>query len=162
MTKHMSLSDEIDKLDKLKQKGVISKKEFDEAKASLISNENSLKINLKFDPKEWAMFIHLSLFLGYIIPLAGHAVALVLWQTKKENPFIDHHGRAVINWIITQVIYWIFLGLLCFIIVGMPLVFIFGIIVIILPVFGAIRAKDGRAWSYPLTIRFFKETKLQN
>ena len=155
-----NLSDEISKLNELKEKGTLSEKEFNQAKAQLLSEKNSTNLDIKFDEKEWASFIHLSLFLGYLIPLAGLIVPIVLWQSKKDSPFVDHHGRSATNWIITQIILWIVFGLLCLVLIGIPLLAILGVLSIIFPIIGALRAREHKTWSYPLSLRIVRETKL--
>jgi uncharacterized Tic20 family protein len=155
-----NLADEISQLNELKEKGTLSEEEFNKAKSLLLSKKNHANHDIKFDEKEWASFIHLSLFLGYLIPLAGLIVPIVLWQSKKSSPFIDQHGRSAANWIITQIILWIAFVLLCFVLIGIPLLAILGVLSIIFPIMGAIRAREHRAWSYPLSFRVFKEAKL--
>jgi len=103
------------------------------------------------------MFIHLSQFCGYLIPLAGLITPIILWQIKKnDSEIIDKHGRIVANWIITELIYGIVFGLLCFIIIGIPLVFALVVVSIVFPIIGGIKAYKGEVWPYPLSIKFFR------
>lgn len=101
----MNLSEELERLQKLRNESTISKEEFERAKKVLLakhekktqSNSPSLSI------KEWCMFIHLSQFCGYFIPLAGFIVPIILWQVKKEESIlIDIHGKIVVNWILVR------------------------------------------------------------
>lgn len=156
----MSMSDEIEKLYKLKEDGAISEEEYGRAKKSLIENiqpSGKTVADITSNTNMWAMFIHLAQFCGYVAPFAGFIIPIVLWQIKKnELPAIDKHGRIVANWIITELILWIVCGLLCFIIIGIPLVIALGIIGIIFPIIGTVKANNGEAWRYPCSIEFFK------
>lgn len=105
----------------------------------------------------WATALHLSPLLGYLIPVAGLVVPVVLWQMKKESPLIDRHGRAVMNWILSQIIWWGISAVLCLVLVGIPMLWVMGILVVVFPIIGAVRAYEGRVWSYPLCFRFFRE-----
>jgi uncharacterized Tic20 family protein len=160
----MGIAEEIEKLNNLKQSGAISDDEYEKAKTSLLEKNQSAgeKFNravgqVSSDVNMWSMFIHLSQFCGYLIPLAGLIVPIVLWQVKKsESEIIDKHGRIVVNWIITELIYGFVFLLLCFVIIGIPLLIALGILSIVFPIIGAIKANNGEIWPYPLSIKFFQ------
>ena len=122
----MSLSEEIEKLHNLKEKGVISEEDYQEAKDSLLRKSRSVGERLSTavddvssDANLWSMFIHLSQFCGYAAPLAGMIVPVVLWQIKKDDSeVIDRHGRIVVNWIISELIYAAVFGVLFLIGIG--------------------------------------------
>jgi uncharacterized Tic20 family protein len=106
--------------------------------------------------KTWPILLHLSLFAGYVVPLAGFIAPLVIWLSMKdESPEIDAHGRVVVNWIITSVIWWAIAIALCMVLIGIPLVIILGAISVIFPIIGAIKASNGVVWKYPTSIEFF-------
>jgi uncharacterized protein len=106
--------------------------------------------------RTWLILLHLSMFAGYVVPLAGFIAPLVIWLTMKdESPEIDAHGRVVVNWIITSVIYWTIAIALCLVLIGIPLVMILGAISVIFPIIGAVKASNGVLWKYPLSISFF-------
>lgn len=157
----MSIADEIRKLDVLRQEGAITEAEFEQAKRGLLSSlQGGLVGSLEeFCKREniWATALHLSPLLGYLIPVAGLIVPVVLWQTRKESPLIDRHGRAVMNWILSQLVWWGVSALLCLFLVGFPMLWIVGVLVVVFPIIGAVRAYEGRVWSYPWCFRFFKE-----
>ena len=159
----MNLSDEIEKLQKLRESGALSDEEFEKAKKDLLEKSQPESGNvseatpaMSSDEKTWAMFIHLSQFCGYIIPLAGLIVPIVLWQIKKDElPGIDRHGRIVANWVFTEIIFAIIFVILILVIIGIPLLIILGILGIIYPIVGAVKASNGETWPYPCSIRFF-------
>jgi len=103
----------------------------------------------------WAMLLHFSIFLGYIVPVAGLVAPILIWQIKKhELPGIEVHGRNVLNFIISMLFYSIIAILLCFFMIGFALLPILGLIGIVFPIIGGIKANDGIAWSYPMMIKF--------
>ena len=105
------------------------------------------------------MFIHIAQYCTYIIPIAGLAVPLVLWLLKKdESGVIDLHGKIVMNWIITEFILALVFGLLCFVVIGFPLLFALMALGVIFPILGAVKAQNGEAWPYPLSLRFFNHS----
>ena len=160
----MPIAEEIQKLQELKENGSLTEEEFQRAKESLLPKNQTVgeTIGRTFDDissdvNTWGMFIHLSQFCGYLIPLAGLIVPIVLWQIKKgDSEVIDRHGRIVANWIISELIYGAIGFLLCMIVIGVPLLFILGVIAIAFPVIGGIKAKSGEVWPYPLSIPFFE------
>lgn len=159
----MGLAEEIAKLNDLKLSGAISEQEFQEAKASLLAKnrpaEQKFKATvdgLSSDVNMWGMLIHLSQFCGYIIPLAGFIVPIVLWQMKKdEAEILDRHGRIVVNWIITEFIFGIVFFLLVFLGIGILFLLILGALGIVFPIIGGIKANSGEAWPYPCSLSFF-------
>ena len=108
------------------------------------------------ETRMWAMLLHLSVFAGYAVPIAGLVAPIVIWQVKKTDlPEIDLHGRNVVNWIISMMLYVVVSGLLVFLLIGIPLLIVLGIVGVAFPIIGAIKANDGEVWSYPLSIEFF-------
>ena len=165
----MNVSDELQKLQELHQSGAISDDEFSLAKAKLLHEPPPLSggppspladaspSSAEQQARQWAMFLHLSQFAGFLVPLAGLVLPIVLWQLKKaEMPGIDAHGRVVVNWIISAVIYAIAGALLVFVFVGIPLLIALGVVGIIFPIVGGVKASNGELWRYPLSIKFLK------
>jgi uncharacterized protein len=87
--------------------------------------------------------------------MAGLILPIVLWQVKKnELPGVDVHGKIVVNWIISEILYMIAGIALCFICIGIPLVIALAVMGIVFPIVGGIKANNGEAWPYPLSIRW--------
>jgi uncharacterized Tic20 family protein len=108
--------------------------------------------------KQWAMFAHLSGLLGYVgLPLANIIAPLIMWQMKKdEMPFGSSQAIEALNFQISIAIYLVVSGFLMFILIGFllfPAVYLVGFIFTII---AALKANDGVAYRYPLTIRFIK------
>jgi uncharacterized Tic20 family protein len=108
------------------------------------------------DSRMWAMFLHLSQLLHFI-PLAGFIIPIVIWQVKKDElPWLDQHGKNVVNWMISEIIYFFVSFLLIIVVVGVPLLVVMGICAIVFPVVAGIKANNGVVWKYPMVITFFK------
>lgn len=109
------------------------------------------------DQRQMGLFLHLSQLLNLILPPAGIIVPIVLWQVKKnEMPALDAHGKMVVNWIISSVIYFIASLILTIVLVGIFGLVAVGIMSIVFPIIGGIKANNGEFWEYPLTIKFLK------
>ena len=105
----------------------------------------------------WAMVLHLSVLAGFVVPLAGLIVPLVIWLLKKEDiPEIDAHGKIVVNWIISAIIYGAVSYVLTFLLIGFLLLIALAVLVVIFPIIGAIKAYNGEIWRYPLSIQSLK------
>jgi uncharacterized Tic20 family protein len=103
----------------------------------------------------WAMFLHLSQLLGFLIPFAGLVVPILIWQIKKaEMPEIDVHGKNVVNWIISYMIYMVISVILVFAFVGVFLIPAVVITGVVFAIMGGVKANNGEVWEYPLAIRF--------
>jgi uncharacterized Tic20 family protein len=167
----MNLADELQKLEQLHQSGAINDDEFVLAKAKLLSERPEVQpaagapleasgvspAAQEQQTRQWGMFLHLSMLAGYVVPMAGLVVPIVIWQLKKaELPGLDPHGKNAVNWIISQILYAVGCVLLVFVLIGIPLLIALGVIGIIFPVVAAIKANNGEVWKYPLAITFFK------
>jgi uncharacterized Tic20 family protein len=169
----MSVADEIQKLQSLRESGALSEPEFEAAKARLLSGaapppmsaqaytHPAAPLAVPVDPeastRQWAMFIHLSILAGFLVPGAGLVAPIVLWQIKKnELPGIDIHGCHATNFVIT----WVILSIICipliFVLIGIPLLIILGILGVIFPIIAGIKASNGEVWSYPMTFTFVR------
>ena len=109
------------------------------------------------ETRQWAVLLHLSTLLGFVVPLLGFIVPIIIWQWKKtELPAIDAHGKVVANAIISYVIWGAISIPLCILLIGFVLLWILGILAVIFPIIAALKARDGIVWDYPLTIKFFR------
>lgn len=121
----MSVADEIAKLQDLHRAGALTDEEFAAAKQRLISGDGGPTPTAasSFGPspsstgppdlarratevRQWAMFIHLSQLLSFLVPFSGIVAPIVIWQIKRtEMPEIEVHGKNVANWLISYAIY---------------------------------------------------------
>lgn len=159
----MSMADELQKLQQLRDSGALSEAEFQQSKERLLAQQQAAEAwnqppvrDPEREGRQWALFIHLSQLANFIVPLAGWILAIVLWQVKKDElPAVDAHGKVVLNWLISALIYGLVCMPLAFILIGIPLLIALGILCILFPILGALKANEGKVWPYPLSIRFF-------
>ncbi|MBS0205298.1 MAG: DUF4870 domain-containing protein [Planctomycetes bacterium] len=163
----MSVSDEIERLQHLHDTGAIDDVEFAAAKARVLNPPNLFGFPtgpvtpptgeaLAQQTQKWALFLHLSLLLGYVVvPGAGLVAPILIWQLKKEElPGLDVHGRNAVNWMISSLIYAAASGVLCFVGIGFPMLLAVILCSIIFPVIAASKANSGEVWKYPMSIDF--------
>lgn len=160
----MAIGDELQKLNELRQNGALSDEEFQRAKQTLLDPQGpagrqqggGTLAHWSSDINTWSMFIHLSQLCGFVIPVAGLVVPIVLWQIKKnESWIIDRHGRIVANWMISALIYALICVVLYFVIIGVFLLMALGVCCILFAIIGGIKAQNGEFWPYPMSINFF-------
>lgn len=131
------------------------------------------------DANQWSMFCHLAAFAQFIgIPFGSIVGPLVVWLIKrKEIPQVDQHGKESINFQITMTLVTFLAAIFLVLFVvgsigGDPLRYddlptvsilpvILGVVALVafdfvMVVLGAIRASNGEAWRYPLSIRFIR------
>jgi uncharacterized protein len=100
--------------------------------------------------RTYATFTHLSA-LAFFAPVV---VALVLWLIKKEeSPFVNDHGKEAVNFQISLVIYWAVAVVLAYICVGLPLMVATVVLGLVGCIMGAVAAKNGRYYRYPMCLR---------
>jgi uncharacterized protein len=164
----MSIGDELQKLNDLRQSGAIDDAEFARAKARLLNapphapsgfapllSGDTNPTLIEQQTRQWGMLLHLSVLAGYVMPFAGLVVPIVIWQLKKDElRGVDIHGKNALNWIISHIIYGIVSFLLCFVVIGIPLLFILGVLAVVFPIIAGTKANNGEYWRYPLSIRF--------
>lgn len=112
---------------------------------------------LSKDAKQWAMLTHLAAFAAFLIPFGNIIGPLLVWQLKKDlGPFVEQNGKEAVNFQITIAIVALVCTMLMFALVGFLLLPVLGLYWLILTVIAGVKANDGVAYRYPLTIRFIK------
>lgn len=110
--------------------------------------------------RQWASFAHLGGILGFL-------PALIIWLVFKDRgSFTNQEGKEALNFQITVAIahiaYQVLNGILLFItlgfwqIIGWVVPLAIWVLMIVFSIQGFIKAKDGLAYRYPITIRFIK------
>ena len=110
------------------------------------------------EDKNLLVVAHLSQLLDFVTGIGGFIVPLVLWLTQREKVHnMDEHGKQILNFQISTFIY----SIIC-----IPLIFLFGLgilgfialglLVLIFPIINAIKAANGEATYYPISIQFLK------
>ena len=109
------------------------------------------------DQNMWAMLCHLSALAGFIIPLGNVIGPLVIWMIKKDvYPLVDDQGKEALNFQISMTIYYIVASILILILIGIVLLIGLALFSLIVTIIAMIKASDGVAYRYPLSIRFVK------
>jgi uncharacterized protein len=109
------------------------------------------------EQKQMGLFLHLSQLANLFLFPIGIVVPIIIWQTQKDKiPALDAHGKMVANFMISMTIYLFVSIFLMFLLVGFLIAPILGIIGIVFPIIGGIKANNGELWDYPLTIKFLK------
>ena len=159
--------DQIEKLNDLKQKGMISEEEYQQAKERILGAQPQQAASaqqphtiMQTNNYDYAMVLHLTQFCSWLFPFLGLVVPLIMWQSKKEDPYVDEQGKVVMNWVCSSIIYGIVGIILCFILIGIPLLILLFICSVVFTIMGAMDANKGIIKNYPMSIKFFdvKET----
>ena len=109
------------------------------------------------DDRTWAMLCHLSGLAGYVIPFGNILGPLIIWLIKRDQSwFVDDQGKEALNFQISWAIYMIVSLIAILVLVGIVLVGIVAIGGLVLLIVAAVKANEGIAYRYPLTIRFIK------
>ena len=101
-----------------------------------------------------AAVTHLSGLAGYIIPLGGVLVPIVIWVVKKDSRVISGIAKqAILLNVVVFVLALIFLALFLTVIL-IPLSILGWVALslgaLILPIVGALKASDGKYYRYPV------------
>lgn len=117
------------------------------------------------EERQWAMFAHLSALTGLLTGGLGCFLGpLVIWLVKRETmPFVNDQGREALNFNITMfgisVILWVVGTILLVILIGFLFylaAFAVGVFWLVMTIIAAIKANEGVAYRYPLTLRLVK------
>ncbi len=103
--------------------------------------------------------------LAHLLGIVGFIPSLIIWQVKKEIPFVAQEAKEALNFQISVGIVfvglWILSAMLLFIF--WPLYMLFHVLAlgvwvanIVFCILGAMKAKDGIAYRYPFAIRLIK------
>lgn len=113
---------------------------------------------IPMEERQWAMLSHLSSLLAWVgIPFAHLLGPLIMWQIKKETmPFATTQAKECLNFKISMSIYVIVSLLLTVVAVGFLLLAVLCFVDLFFTVRAALKANNGVAYRYPITIRFLK------
>jgi uncharacterized protein len=100
------------------------------------------------------MLAHLSALFGLIIGLNWLGPLVIYLVKKDEHPFIADQSREALNFNLSVFIYVLVSVVLIFIVIGFLLLPVIGIAWLVLTIIAGVRANNGEAYRYPLTIKF--------
>jgi uncharacterized Tic20 family protein len=99
---------------------------------------------------------HLSQLLHYVTGFGGFVVPLIIWLTSRNNvEGMNEHGKSIINLQLSMLLY-IFISIPAILLFGLGILTLIGVGILgfILPIVNAVKAANGEAPSYFLTIKF--------
>jgi uncharacterized protein len=102
------------------------------------------------EDKTLALITHLS---GIV---AGFIVPLIIWlinKDKADKGWLTEQAKEALNFQITLLIAYVGCVILSFVLIGMLLMPIIWIASIILMILAAVKANNGEAYRYPVTLR---------
>jgi hypothetical protein len=114
------------------------------------------------DACTWAMVCHLAGLGGIVIPGIGSVIGpLIVWQIKKDlDPFVNQNGKEALNFQISMLIYAAIAVLMILLVItaciGTVLLPAIGIVDLVFLIIAAVKATNGEAYHYPVSIRFIK------
>lgn len=120
------------------------------------------------EEKQWGMFGHLSALTGVVTGGLGNFLGpLIVWQMKKDTlPFAADQAKEALNFNITLLIVGVVFGVIGAIftaitlglgaILVVPVALALGVAWLVFTIMAAMKANDGVAYRYPLTIRLIK------
>jgi len=110
-------------------------------------------------PNTFAMILHLSPLSAFLTFGLGVFAPLVLWLVYKDKAeFVDRHGKNIVNWLINMFILSFVIGIVAGVIALIPIIgwiiaplfsIPVGLLWLIFPIVGGIKANDGKEWNYP-------------
>lgn len=109
------------------------------------------------EARQWGMFAHLAALVGFVIPFGNLIGPLIVWQVKKEEmPFVDDQGKESLNFQITVSLAVLACIVLMVVLIGALLLPLVGLAALVFTVIAAIKANQGEAYRYPITLRLIK------
>lgn len=89
------------------------------------------------------------------IPL-GFIPGLIVYLTKKDDPFLLDHAKESLNWSITAMIAYMAGFILTFVVIGVLVFFALAVCHLAFCVMGAVAASNGGGYRTPIALRLIK------
>jgi uncharacterized Tic20 family protein len=70
--------------------------------------------------------------------------------------FVDDQAKEALNFNISMTIYMAVAGVLIFVLIGIPIMIVLAITWLMLVIMAAVKANEGTAYRYPITLRLVK------
>jgi uncharacterized protein len=104
------------------------------------------------DEKMWSMLVHLGGLLWLVgVPLIPALVGYLV--LKNRGPFVRAHTATALNFQISMLIYALVSVILIFLLIGIFMLIAVGVLVVVFSIIAAVKANQGQAYSYPLTLK---------
>jgi uncharacterized protein len=121
------------------------------------------------EERKWALLAHLSILVGGLVTFGWAASfgsfigPLIIWLIQKDKmPFVADQAKEALNFGITLTLACFVLLLLTIFSLGIgalitiPAFVVIGIAALVLVIIAAIKANEGVAYRYPITLRLVK------
>lgn len=108
------------------------------------------------DERTWAGAGHWSAYLAALVGLSFLGPLVVMVTQGTKSPFVRRHAVEALNFQISMLIYGIVSAILVLVLVGIIGLIAVGLMWLILPIMGTIKAANGEEYRYPLTIRLVR------
>jgi len=116
-----------------------------------------LKTEVTKQAKDMGLLVHAASFAGYVVPLGSVLGPLIVWLMKRDEfEFANQCGKNCLNFKLSLLIYAMVSAILIFVGVGVLLLAALALFDIICTIIAMMKANDGIAYQYPLSIRFIK------
>lgn len=118
-----------------------------------VLNDSKTKSN-----SQLVVIMHLSQLLNLVSGLGGVIVPLVIWLSQRDrDTAIDRHGKQIMNFQITMFLAAI-VSIPCIFLFGLGILMLLGIglLTLVLPIIGGIKASNGEYFEYPFTLQLIK------
>jgi uncharacterized Tic20 family protein len=106
------------------------------------------------DERGVAALTHLSGLAGYVIPLGGVLVPIIIWFAKRDSPVISTIAKQAIVLNVIVFLLTAVTAVLWITVILIPVVILFwialGLTALALPILGALKANDGAYYRYPV------------
>ncbi|GGP98899.1 DUF4870 domain-containing protein [Shewanella ulleungensis] len=107
--------------------------------------------------KDMGLLIHAASFAGYVFPLGSVLGPLIVWLMKRDEfEFANQCGKNCLNFKLSLLIYALISAILILVGVGVLLLAGLALLDIICTIMAIVKASDGIAYQYPLSIKFLK------
>ncbi len=112
--------------------------------------------------RNWTVIAHLSAFSGIVTAGLGCVVGpLLVWLLKgKDDPRIEAHAKAALNFQISMLIYMIvpliFTFTIILMFIGLPLMSVLGLFDLVCVIIATVKASNGEMFNYPFSLKLIK------
>lgn len=118
------------------------------------------------DQQTWRVLAHASAFIQFI-GVPSVVGPLIVWLIRREDPFVEPHARAALNFQLSLLIYFV-VGTIAAVIavvtiIGIPLAVLIVIFLVLLlflellfALLATLAASKGQLYSYPMSIELVK------
>lgn len=118
------------------------------------------------DQQTWRVLAHASAFIQFL-GVPSVVGPLIVWLLRRDDPIVEPHARAALNFQLSLLIYFLFGGVVAFVafvtIIGIPiaaLIVIFLLVLLFLELLFALlatlAASRGQLYRYPMSLELVK------